>query len=186
MIWIALAAAAAASSHSITGAFGFQLGAVPAQVGSCVKQDYPDGAQMFVCPHGGFFERVFIHTRRNVATRISGVKVYSGEDTKAAHDSCFRDLLSIKATLDDKYPRLQAATHLDGVNFELSEQLLAGLAYGRSISGKCEEESVDAPNGSKFVGLWLNYGISADESAALTRKDDAERLKRKGLDRDSL
>jgi hypothetical protein len=189
MIWFALAAVAAvASSHSITGAFGFRLGEMPgSKITACEKNEYPDKTRMFACAGDNFFRKVYVHTELNRITILSGSRVYKDPDSEKAADACRGDLQPLKEMIEAKYPGLlRAVSHRKLGGFKFTEELYMGqLPVGRSIEGYCDEMNLPT-TGTTYDILWLTYTLSDKEESQLDDLNDAEKLKSKGLDPNQL
>ena len=182
MFLVALAAAAA-SPHSITGAFGYVLGEIPkGTISSCEKTEYPaDKAVMFACPGDRFFKRIYVDTHRSRIEFLSGSRSYT-VDSQTAQRACIEDLDGLKKTIEAKYPNLLPAWTGKTHGFRVSETVVNQRATGRRIEGWCAESTADNPH----VVLWLSYSLGNDEIAKMINLDETDEVKSKGLDPDKL
>jgi hypothetical protein len=175
MFLVALAAAAA-STHSVTGAFGYTLGqAPPAKVATCNRTWLAQSnVTVFGCPGDGFFTNVDVTTRRNQVTNIMAFRRYPAGALKA----CLADVNRLKAQIRRDIPGLLDARN-GSVTFDLSERLVqGGWAAGRYIIGNCKPQEQLAKYGGDYVSLSLTYWLSGRESVELITLDQAEAKKK--------
>ena len=173
MILFALAAAAAASSHSVTGAFGFTLGqSRPAKMpGACSQFIASTGTEIFTCPARGPFSRIAVTTNHHAVTSVKGSRDYRIAPAAAAMRSCLADLAPYERTVRRQYPGLVQVPIYNGGNFWFSETASGRVPTGRSIIGHCAaSQTADG-----LVTLWLSYDVSTRENVQLINLDKAER-----------
>ena len=165
-------AAAAASAHSVTGAFGYTLGQAPVPRSAECRVLTQASSQVtnLSCPGQGGFSRIGVNARRNQVTDISGFRQYPATRPDAALRTCLADLARLKAGIRREHPELHEAPPQKFVTFQFSEQMLAGrFASGRSINGYCDPRTAHDARG--YVLLWVAYLMAAEERVRLIKAD---------------
>ena len=177
MFLVALAAAAA-SPHSVTGAFGYVLGqAPPAMSASCSTSTYPTGLHTWLCPGNSYFTHIYLNARQNQVTSVKGSRAYKGLPQDQALKACLADLGRVKADMRRRYPALlDLPVKSQNPTAWLSESALAGkVPTGRSIIAMCSE-TLPLPHRSDdtFVNLWVTYELSTADNVRLINLDKAQ------------
>jgi len=118
MLLVALTAAA--SAHSVTGAFGYALGRAPgATATSCYHATYPSKATSYICPGDGFFQRISIRAQRNQVTDLTGMRTYR-QPREVALRTCSAELARVAANVRRTHPALLPMPMYKAPDFWLS------------------------------------------------------------------
>ena len=169
MFLVALAAAAA-STHSVTGAFGYTLGQAPsARMAACSHFIATNGTEIFNFPGQGSFSKTSVTTQHHTTVSVKGSRDYKGAPIDAAMRSCLADLAPLERMVRRNYPKLVQVPIYSGGNFWFSEQATGKVPTGRSIIGRCSETKV----GGDYVMLWLSFDVSTRENVELIHLDKA-------------